>query len=270
MPATIKKVEAQCKEAARLRSRDGDNESSQQEKDRIIAGLRELLDKSNPHHSNKRGQEEAKGLRRRLAKSDRKLEECESRLIASLIENATLRQNQDMIKKARKAARDKGRMAITQASISCSHLKHAERILNEQNAALAAVWLEKSEISERVSELEAQLERAISTLDDNRTQIKDAQEKAAELVAVNRRVAELEAQKEEMKRSQDGRQISFGPKAMPPEFFSDTEPVPITRFGMHRRHKPSSANEPKDEHRQQESASDEIFRRVLGIKKAES
>lgn len=60
-----------------------------------------------------------------------------------------------MIKKARKAARDKGRMAITQASISCSHLKHVERIVNEQNATLAAVLLEKSEISERVSELEA-------------------------------------------------------------------------------------------------------------------
>lgn len=260
-------VEAQSKEAARLCSRDGDSESSQQEKDRIIAGLRKLLDKSNSHQSTKHGQEEAKGLKRRLAKSERNLAECESRLIASLVENASIRQNQDMIKKSTKAAKDKGRMAMTQASISWSHLKHAERILNEQNANLAAVWLEKSALGERVRDLEAQLGRAIPTLDDNRTQLKDAEEKAVELVAANRRVAELEeAEKEEMK-SQDRRRTSCsGPQAMPPEFFSDAEPVPIKRFGKYHRHKPLSANEPKDEyHRQQESAIDEIFRRVLGI-----
>lgn len=258
-----RQVEAQSKETASLRSRHGDSESSQQEKDRIIAGLRELLDKSNPHQSTKYGQEEAKRLRGRLAKSDRKLAESESRLNASLIENASLRQNQDRIKKAMKVARDKGRMARTQASISWSHLKHAGRILNEQNAALATVWLEKSALDKRVRELEAQLERAISTLEDNRTQLKDAEEKAAELVTANRRVAELEAEKEEMK-SKDRRRTSSGPKAMPPEFFFDAEPVPIKRFGKCR-HKPSPANETRDDHRQQESASDDVFRRVLGI-----
>lgn len=173
-------VEAQSKEIASLCSRHGASESSQQEKDRIIAGLRALLDKSNPLPSTIYGQEEAKCLSRRLAKSDRKLAESESRLITLLIENASLRQYQDMIMKARKVARDKGRMARTQASISWSHLKHAGRILNEQNAALAAVWLDKSALGERVRELEARLGRAISTLDDNRTQLKDAEEKAVE------------------------------------------------------------------------------------------
>lgn len=152
-------VEAQSKEIASLCSRHGASESSQREKDRIIAGLRALLDKSNPLQSIKYGQEEAKCLRRRLAKSDRKLAESESRLITLLIENASLRQNQDMIKKARKLARIKGRMARTQASISWSHVRHAGRILNEQNEALAAVWLDKFALGERVRELEAQLGR---------------------------------------------------------------------------------------------------------------
>ncbi len=266
--ASHRQVEAQSKETAGLRPRHGDSESSQHEKDRIIAGLRELLDKSNPHQSTKYGEEEAKRLRRRLAKSDRKLAESESRLNASLIENTSLRQNQDRIKKATKFARDKGRMARIQASISWSHLKHAGRILNEQNAALAAVWLDKSALEERVRELEAQLGRATSTLEDNRTELKDAEEKAAELVAANRRVAELEAEKEEMK-SQDSGRTSSGPTAMPLEFFSHNEPVPIKRFGKYR-HKPSPANETRGEHRLQESASDDAFRRVLGIKKAES
>lgn len=263
-----RQVEAQSKETASLHSRHGDSESSQQEKERIIAGLRELLDKSNPHQSTKYGQEEAKRLRARLAKSDRKLAQSELRLNASLIENASLRQNEDRIKKATKFARDKGRMARTQASISWSHLKHAGCILNQQNAALAAVWLDKSALDKRVRELEAQLGRTSSTLKDNRTQLKDAEEKKAELVIANRRVAELEAEMEEMK-SQDRRRTSSGPKAMPPEFFSDAEPVPIKRFGKYR-HKPSPANETRDKNRQQESASDDVFRRVLGIKNAKS
>lgn len=260
-------VEAQSKETASLRSRHDDSESSQQDKDRIIAGLRALLDNSNPFQSTKYGQEEARCLRRRLEKSERKLAKSESRLIALLTENASLRQSQDMINKARKVARDKGRMARTQASISWSHLKHAGRILNEQNAALAAVWSEKSALGERVRELEAQLERAISRLDDNQTQLKNAEEKAVELITANRRVAELEAEKEEMK-SQDSRRTSSESQAMPLEFFSDAERVPIKRFGKYR-HKPSPAKETRDEHRQQESASDSVFRKVPGIKKVE-
>lgn len=251
-----RQVEAQPKETASIRSHHGDSESSRHEKDRIIAGLRELLDKSNPHQSTKCGEEEAKHLRRRLAKSDRKLAESESCLNASLIENASLRQNQDRIKKATKFERDKGRMARIQACISWYHLEHAGRILKEQNEALAAVWLDKSALEKRVRELEAQLGQATSTLEDNRTQLKDAEEKAAELVAANRRVAELEAENEEMKR-QDRRRTSSGPKAMPPEFFSDAEPAPIKRF---------PANETRNEYRQQESASDDVFRRVLDIK----
>lgn len=265
--ARCRQVEAQPEDTASLRSRHGDSVSSQQVKDGIIASLRELLDKSTPHQSIKYSKE-AKRLRRRLAKSDSKLAESESRLDAALMKNASLRQNQDRIKKATKDARDKGRMARTQASISWSHLKHAGRILDEQNAALAAVWLDKSALDKRVRELEAQLVQVISTLENNRTQIKDAEEKVAELITAHRRVAELEAEKEEMK-SQDRRRTHSGPKAMPPEFFSDAEPVPIKRFGKYR-YKPSPVSETRDEHTQQESPSDDIFRRVLGIKKAET
>lgn len=179
-----------------------------------------MLDESNSHQSTKYGQEEAERLRRRPAKRDSKLAEGESRLNAALVENASLRQNQDRIKKATKFAWDKVRMARKQASISWSHLKHAERILNEQNEALTAVWFEKSALDKNLRELEAQLGRSISTLEDNRTQLKDTEEKPAKLLTANRRVADMEAENKEMK-SQDRRQNNSGPKAMLPKFFSD-------------------------------------------------
>lgn len=248
--ARHQRVEVQSEETASLRSRHGDSKFSKQgeEKDRIIASLRELLHKSNPHQSTIYSQEEAKLLRRRLAKGDSKLVESESRLNAALIENASLRQNQDRIKKAMKVARDKGRMARTQASISWSHLEHAGRILSEQNAALAAVWLDKLARDNRVSELEAQLGWAVSTLEYNLTQLKDAEGKAAELITANGRVAELEAEKEEMK-SQDRRRTKSGPEATPPEFFSDAETVPIKRFGKYRDASHRGRTKPRDEYR---------------------
>lgn len=262
--ARHRQVEEHSAKISRTYVRHGDSESSHQEKDGIIASLRELLDKPNHHQPTQPDHEEAKHLKKRLAKSESKLAKSESRLNAALSQNASL-QNQYGIEKALNAARGKLRIARTQASISWSHLEHARSVLDEQNAALADVSLDKPALDTRVRELEAQLGRAISTLGANRTQLKEAGEKAAELVTANRRVAELEAEKAEMK-SQD---TNFGPKSMPPEFYSDAAPPPTKRFGKYR-HKPSPANETRDEHRQKESASDDVFRRVLGIKKAET
>lgn len=262
--ARHRQVEENSAKISRVNARHGDSESSHQEKDGIIASLRELLDKSNHHQLTQSDHEEAKHLKRRLAKSESKLVKSESRLNAALSHNASL-QNQSRIEKALKTARGKLRIARTQASISWSHFKDARAVLDEQNAALAAISLDKPALDTRVRELEVQLGRAISTLEANRTQLKEAEEKAAELVTANQRVAELEAEKPEMK----SRDTNFGPKSMPPEFYSDAAPPPINRFGKYR-HKPSPANETRDAHRQKESVSDDVFRRVLGIKKAET
>lgn len=263
--ARRRQVEVRSAEIARICVRHGDSESSHHEKDGIITSLRELLDKSNPHQSTQPDQEETKRLKRRLAKSESKLAESESRLNAASSENCSLRQDQGRIEKALKTARDKLRIARTQASISWSHLDHSRAILNEQNAALAALFLDKSALDTRFRELEAQLERANSTLGANRTQLKEAEETAAELLTANRRLAELEAGM----KSQDRPWTNSGPKSMPPEFYSGAEPPPTKRVG-NLRHKPSPANETRDQHRQKESASDDAFRRVLGIKTAET
>lgn len=270
-----RQIRAQSKEIASLNARhqqvkdnfakiSGDGESSHQEKDRIIASLREFLEKSNHHQHIQSDHEKAKHLQRRLAKSESKLAKSESRLNAALSQNASL-QNQSRIKKGLKTARGRLKIARTQASISWSHLEHARTVLDEQNAALAAISLDRTALDTRVRELEVQLGRAISNLGANRTQLKEAEEKAAELVTANRRVAELEAEKAETK----SRDTSFGPKSMPLEFYSDAVPPPINRVGKYR-HRPSPANETRDEHGQKESVSNDVFRRVLGIKKAET
>lgn len=266
--ARRRQVEKQSAEIARIFIRHGDGESSHQEKYAIIAGLREMLDKSNRHQPTQSDQEEPKRLKRRLAKSASKLAESESRLNVALSENSSLRQDQGSIEKALKTARGKLRTARTQASISWSHLEHTRAILDEQNEALAALFLEKSALDTRLRVLEAQLGRANSTPGANRTQLEEAEEKAADLLTANRRVAELEAEKAEIK-SQERPWTSLGPQSMPPEFYSDAKPPPTKRLGTNR-HKPSPANETRDQQRQEESASDGVFRRVLDIKKAET
>ena len=83
----VRQVESQSKEIARLQASHSDSESSNQEKDRKIASLRELLDNSKRHQSTSSDQERVKRLEKQLAETQALLETERS-------ENASLRDQQ--------------------------------------------------------------------------------------------------------------------------------------------------------------------------------
>lgn len=82
-----RQVESQAKEIARIRSSNSDSEASNQEKDRKIASLRELLGNSKSHQSANSNQERVGLLEKQLAESQALLEVERS-------ENASLRDQQ--------------------------------------------------------------------------------------------------------------------------------------------------------------------------------
>lgn len=83
----VQQVESQSKEIVRLQASHSDSESSNQEKDRKIASLRELLDNSKSHQSTSSDQERAQRLEKQLAETQALLEIERS-------ENASLRDQQ--------------------------------------------------------------------------------------------------------------------------------------------------------------------------------
>ena len=75
-------VEEQSKEIASLQTGHSDSESSNQEKDRRIASLQELLDNPSPRQSDNSKQEEIELLKRQLAENESLLNEARSEIIS--------------------------------------------------------------------------------------------------------------------------------------------------------------------------------------------
>lgn len=84
----VRQVESQSKEIARLQAGQGDSESSNEEKDREIASLRELLDNSKRHQSTSSDQEE------KVERLEKQLAETQALLEIERSENASLRDQQ--------------------------------------------------------------------------------------------------------------------------------------------------------------------------------
>lgn len=167
--------EAQSEEIAALRTRLENAESSNQEKDRKIVSLRDLLDSSSRHQFTNSDQEEVKRLKRELATSD-------SRLAAAEAENASLRENQARIELENLPT--ESRQETAEADVELVRVMLAtERTKNEEEnfrrdvrATIALGRLEESEQRRRQMLMEG-LEGRDAELYDAREAMKELNEK---------------------------------------------------------------------------------------------
>lgn len=172
---TQQQVRAQSNEIASLQTRCDNSESSNKEKDRKIASLRELLDSPSSQQSNSSDHEEIKFLKEKLAEKESFLNEVRS-------ENASLRQ--DQARSDLQATSEMDSAAPTEADTEL-----VRAMLEKERERIEA---QNSRRENRVNET---LERLGETEQERRQILKDELDrKEAELYDAQKRISNLEQQ----------------------------------------------------------------------------
>lgn len=171
-------VETQSKDISSLQTLHGKSESSNQEKDRRIAGLQELLDTSNPRRSNSSEQEKIKLLKGQLAENESLLNEARSEIIS--LRDRQSRSELEILSATSET--DNAAPTETEKELVRAILKE-EREKNE------------AENSRRENRVNATLKGLEETERERRKMLKDELDrKDAELLDAQQKIVELEQQ----------------------------------------------------------------------------
>ncbi|MCJ1346158.1 hypothetical protein MMC31_004372, partial [Peltigera leucophlebia] len=171
-----RQVQAQSEEIVSLETRCNESESSNRDKDRKIANLRELLDSSSPQQPNSSDQEEIKLLKKEL-------EENKSLLNEARIENASLRQHQ-----ARRELEDL--QATAEMDNAAPTEADTELVQADSGKDRENIEAEKTGRENRVNE---SLRRLEETEEERRQMLKnELDRKEAELYNAQKRISDLE------------------------------------------------------------------------------
>ena len=165
-------VEEQSKDIASLQTRHGKSESSNQEKDRRIASLQELLDNSNPRQSNNSEQEKIKLLKEQLAENESLLNEARSEIV-SLRDHQSRSELENLpaTSETNSAAPTEAEKELVRAILKKEREKNeAENSRRENRVSATLEGLEETE-RERRKMLKVELERKDAELFDAQKKI---------------------------------------------------------------------------------------------------